>query len=355
MNTEIKKSGFVVNSPYKEPEYHFEYKNDIDGYSEKIEGRRKAGYFAAVGKQEFGSSGVVFTELDLANMIRPRVKDWKEKGYPNVTSVTKKLLEHWNREFELGERRYFWCQIEAIETLIWLVEAPDESKVGINLKDKSDTDFIRACTKLATGTGKTVVISMVIAWHILNKVNNPKDIRFSKNILVMAPGITVRDRLKVLMPSEVGNYFEEFNIIPPTLKEYIYQGKVEILNWHAFSPKTKKNLPKVAQELMGDESDNAFVKRVLSEFSGTSPIVVINDEAHHCHKEQAEIGKSKEDKTDEEKENEESTIWIQGLERIHRVRGIITAYDLSATPFIPKGRTTNTGFELFNWIVSDFG
>jgi type III restriction enzyme len=358
MEQKNQNTGFVINSPYFEPKYHFEYDENAESYH-KQDGRRKAGYYATVGKQEAGKGTTQFLELALANMIRPRVKEWKEKGYPNVTSITKKLLEHWNRfdreEFEQGGRRYFWCQIEAIETIIWLTEAPDSAKVGINIKDHSDSDWVRACTKLATGTGKTVVMAMIIAWQSLNKIANPKDTRFSKNILVMAPGITVRQRLDVLIPSNESNYYDVFDIVPPSLKEYLYQSKVVVLNWHALAPKKKESLPKVMRDMMGEESDSAFAKRVLSEFPGDTPIVVINDEAHHCHRHTAEIGKSKEEKDLEKKENEEATIWVQGLDKIHKARGIITTYDLSATPFVPKGRTSNTGFELFNWIISDFG
>lgn len=358
MDQENKNQGFVINSPYKEPQYHFEYDDNTQSYNKK-EGRRKAGYYATVGKQEAGKGATQFFELELANKIRPRVKEWKEKGYPNVTSITKKLLDHWNRfdreEFEQTGHRYFWCQLEAIETIIWLTEAPESMKVGINLKDKSDSDWIRICTKLATGTGKTVIMAMLITWQALNKIVNLKDTRFSKNILVMAPGITVRDRLKVLIPGSDGNYYDIFDIVPQSLKEYIYQAKVVALNWHALAPKRNESLPKVMRQSMGEESDSAFAKRILTDFPGDSPIVVINDEAHHCHKNNAEIGQSREDKAEEDKENKEATVWVQGLDKIHRTRGMIAAYDLSATPFIPKGRTSNTGFELFNWIVSDFG
>lgn len=358
MGEEKKQEGFVINSPYKEPSAHFEYEENSEKYF-KVPGRRKAGYYATVGKQESLSEVAQFYELELANLIRPRVKEWKENGYPNATSITKKLLEHWNRfdqeEFEQSGNRYFWCQLEAIETLIWLTEAPEANKVGINLSDKSDSDWIRACTKLATGTGKTVVMAMIIAWQALNKITNPRDTRFSKNILVVAPGITVKERLGVLQPEAENNYYDQFEIIPASLKEYIYQAKVLIINWHLLEPKRKESLPKVMQDSMGEESDAVFTKRVLSELPGNNPILVINDEAHHCHRHTAEIGKSREDKELEEKENEEATIWVQGLDKIHKTRGIITAYDMSATPFIPKGRSSNTGFELFNWIVSDFG
>jgi type III restriction enzyme len=358
MNQEQQKQGFVVNSPYREPSCHFEYNENAKTYN-KIDGRRRAGYFASVGKIESGEGATQFIELDLANMIRSRVKEWKEKGFPNVTAITKKLLDHWNRfdqeGFDQGGRRYFWCQLEAIETIIWLTEAPDSAKVGINLKDKSDSEWLRACTKLATGTGKTVIMAMIIAWQVLNKVANSKDIRFSKNILVMAPGITVKDRLDVLRPNTEGNYYDVFDIVPTSLKENLYQGKVLNLNWHALAPKENSSLPKVMQQSLGQESDTVFTKRVLSDLPGDGPIIVINDEAHHCHRHAAEIGKSKEEKDLEEKENEEATVWISGLDKINKARGIITTYDMSATPFVPKGRSSNTGFELFNWIISDFG
>ena len=270
--------------------------------------RRDAGYWITSGKQESKNIAMQFEALELANIIRPRVKEWRENGYPNTTSVTKKLLNHWNRfneeEFEQGGSRYFWCQLEAIETIIWLAEASDSAKIGINLKDKSDSDWLRVCSKLATGTGKTVIMAMIVAWQVLNKIVAPKDTRFSKNILVVAPGITVKDRLKVLVPRTEGNYYDTFDILPNAFKEYIYQAKVLVLNWHALAVKKKDSLPKVMQDAMGEESDNAFTKRVLSEFLGTSPIVVINDEAHHCHRHTAEIGISREDREIEKKENE---------------------------------------------------
>ena len=359
MKEEYKKqNGFVINSPYKEPQHHLKYNENLQKYVLEQE-RRDAGYWITSGKQESKNIAMQFEALELANIIRPRVKEWRENGYPNTTSVTKKLLNHWNRfneeEFEQGGSRYFWCQLEAIETIIWLAEASDSAKIGINLKDKSDSDWLRVCSKLATGTGKTVIMAMIVAWQVLNKIVAPKDTRFSKNILVVAPGITVKDRLKVLVPRTEGNYYDTFDILPNAFKEYIYQAKVLVLNWHALAVKKKDSLPKVMQDAMGEESDNAFTKRVLSEFLGTSPIVVINDEAHHCHRHTAEIGISREDREIEKKENELATIWIQGLDKIHKSRGIITAYDLSATPFIPKGRTSNKGFKLFDWIVSDFG
>ena len=357
-NEKTKSNGFVINSPYKEPSSYLYFNAENESYEHR-QGRRDAGYFVTLGKQESNNVVTKFEKLDLANKIRPRVRSWRNAGYPNVTSITKKLLDHWNRfdnpDLSIEGKRYFWCQIEAIETLIWLKEASDSEKVGLNIKDHSDSEWMRQCTKLATGTGKTVVMAMIIAWQSINKIVNPKDSRFSKNILVMAPGITVRDRLGVLVPGSEGNYFDDFEIVPQQYKEYLYQAKVVPMNWHNLASKKVGSLPKVMQESMGDESSSVFAKRVLSELPGSGPIVVINDEAHHCHRHAAEIGKSREEKNEEKKENEEATVWISGLDRINESRGIITTYDLSATPFIPKGRSSNTGFELFNWIVSDFG
>ena len=77
---------------------------------------------------------------------------------------------------------------------------------------------------MATGTGKTIVMAMVIAWNILNKVTYPQDTRFAKNVLVVAPGLTVRSRLAVLEPSHAENYYEAFRVVPASLLDQLRQG-----------------------------------------------------------------------------------------------------------------------------------
>lgn len=332
----------IVNKPYEEPVQHWQYLPDTKEFALK-DGRRKAGYWRSSGTLRKGMDDQgEFVELPIVNQIRPRVREWAKKGYPNVTGTTRKLLEHWTTKQERGEMPLFWCQLEAIETAIWLLESPQNEKTGIDIPQ--DEELLRYCFKLATGTGKTTVMGMMIAWQALNKVANPTDSRFSKHILVVAPGITVRDRLQVLYPSDEENIYSSFNLVPHTLLQDLCNPQVKILvrNWHVLAPKDDQG-PKVVKK--GPESDEAFVRRVLPEFGGATGILVINDEAHHCHRPAAE---------ESEEEKEEATIWISGIDRIHNARGVVRVYDLSATPFRPTGHLSR-GEQLFPWIVSDFG
>ena len=161
---------------------------------------------ATPGSKSFDDPGV-FRPLPLVNRIRPRVRAWREAGYPGVTGTTLRLLQHWRDPELFEERRFFFCQLEAVETLIWLAEAPAGERQGIDVPGDGGP-FARLCAKMATGSGKTLVMAMVIAWHILNRVANPQDSRFSKHVLVVAPGLTVRKRLAVLEPSDPGNYYD---------------------------------------------------------------------------------------------------------------------------------------------------
>ena len=205
----------IVNSPYEEPAKYWSYDRERRTFS-LMEGRRPAGYVvASEGSRSFDDPGQ-FVEIPLVNRIRPRVKAWRKAGYPGVTGITKRLLEHWTNAEEFDSRRFFFCQLEAAETLIWLAEAPAAEKTGLDVTSDGGP-FTRLCAKMATGSGKTVVMAMVIAWHVLNKVTYPQDTRFAKNILVIAPGLTVRSRLAVLEPSNPENYYEAFPIVPSSL------------------------------------------------------------------------------------------------------------------------------------------
>jgi type III restriction enzyme len=127
--------------------------------------------------------------------------------------LNERLLEHWHNPEERRDRRFFFCQLEAIETFIWLTEGPDAERVGIDIPSDGGP-FRRLCSKMVTGSGKMIVMVMLIAWQLLNKVTYPQDARFSKNVLFVAPGLTVKSRLQVLMPTAWGNYYDEFNIVP---------------------------------------------------------------------------------------------------------------------------------------------
>jgi type III restriction enzyme len=236
---------------------------------------------------------------------------------------------------------FFFCQMEAVETAIWLTEAPDHEKQGIDIQSDGSL-WQRLCLKLATGTGKTVVMAMLIAWQTLNKIASPRDNRFSKNILIIAPGLTVRDRLQVLLPQSGDNFYQEFNIVDSVMWQELLQARIIVTNWHILAPYNENYGPKVIKK--GPESPEAFFRRVLPDFGNAENILLINDEAHHCHR-------ASPDEDDETVE--EATIWISGIDRIHEARGVLKCFDLTATPFKPTGKN-NQGEMLFSWIVSDF-
>ncbi|HVC35170.1 MAG TPA: DEAD/DEAH box helicase family protein, partial [Chloroflexota bacterium] len=336
----------IVNSPYEPPARHWRYDRETRLFSLE-DGRRSAGYVRATENARAFDDPGEFVELPLVNQIRPRVDAWRDAGYAGATGITKRLLDHWRDPEQRPDRRLFFCQLEAIVTLIWLAEAPAAERIGIAVPGDGGP-FARLCSKMATGSGKTIVMAMLVAWQVLNKVAYPQDKRFSKNVLVVAPGLTVKSRLQVLLPSRTGNYYDEFNVVPPGLADGLRQGKLLIRNWHVLRSLDPDAGPRVVKK--GPESDEAFTRRVLEELASARNLVVINDEAHHAWRvpPKARLAGISKD------EIEEATLWIGGLDRIHETRGILTCFDLTATPFAPTGR--RSGDEtLFNWIVSDFG
>ena len=222
----------IICSAYKEPDYHWAQDRQTSSFI-KESGRRPAGFFiAGEGSNQYNEIGT-FIELDTVNLIRPRVKKWRDSGYAGTTGITKKLLSHW---YDKTARQYqfFFCQLDAIETIIWLAEAPDAEKAGIEIKGDGGL-FNRICTKLCTGGGKTTVMAMLIAWQVINKVTYPQDKRYSKNILIVAPGLTVKSRLQVLDVSGKDNYYTQFGVVPSSLFDKLRQGKVKIENWQSLA------------------------------------------------------------------------------------------------------------------------
>jgi len=213
---------------------------------------------------------------------------------------------------------------------------------------------VRQCCKMATGSGKTIVMAMVIAWNILNKVASPQDARFSRNVLVIASGLTVKSRLAVLEPSAEGNYYEAFRIVPAGLLDKLRQGKVLIHNWHALSWDSEEQIKKRRSvDKRGGKSDEAYTCEVLREMANVQNLLVINDEAHHAWRINPEAEGKYLRSRDLKDSAEEATVWIGGLDRIHRTRGILKCYDFSATPFTPSGKKSSEE-ALFGWIASDF-
>jgi len=330
----------IICNPYEEPSKHWKYDRAQRKFK-KINGRRPAGFLiASSDSQSFDDPGE-FRELELVNRIRERVDRWREMDYPGVTSITKQLLSFWHDPTR-RTNRFFFCQLEAIETLIWLVEAPEQEKQGIQIPSDGG-QFQRLCCKMATGTGKTVVMAMLIAWQMINKSTYPQDARFSKNILLMAPSLTVKSRLQVLCPTNRDNFYDMFDVVPEGLSKRLFEGNLVIHNWHKLMPETDP--PKSVVKL-GAESNRAFSKRILG--SDMQNIMVINDEAHHAYRASTE-----QIKKISKKDLERDKRWIEGLDRIHDARNITHCFDFSATPFIPSGKNV-TEETLFEWIVSDF-
>lgn len=338
----------IINSPYEEPREHWRYDRQIRMF-ERMSGRRPAGYVMATPEAQGFDDPGVFVELPLVNQIRPRVQTWREAGYPGVTGITRRLLEHWHDRSQ-RQWAFFFCQLEAIETLIWLAEASAADKQGIEIPGDGG-EFLRLCAKMATGSGKTIVMSMLIAWQVLNKVTYPQLAQFSKNVLVVAPGLTVKSRLAVIIPDRDGNYYDLFNIVPPALHDKLRQGKVRVLNWHKLDWETEEQIAKKKSvDKRGAKSDEAYVRDVLGDMATSRNILVVNDEAHHAWR----IPEGKHIASVSRADRDEATKWIGGLDRIHRARGILNCYDFSATPFAPTGKKSSKE-ALFGWIVSDFG
>ena len=361
----------ILNSPFREPNRHWRF-TDEGITNEIVETRRSSAYFMPIpppkkkGKQlQFDTEWTQdrIEPNDKVNRIREKVKHWREGEYQGVTQVTRKLLQHWTDPDR--ENKLFFCQIEALETLIYLTEAA--KKVGDNwidnwlreANDGSNPGLTRIASKMATGTGKTVVMAMLIAWHALNKIADPKDRRFSDTFLVVTPGITIRDRLRVLWPHDAENYYRLRDLVPPDLIGQLGRAKILITNFHAFKLRKLIETNKLTKEILGtdfDETPAQMVNRVCRELGSKRNIVVINDEAHHCYRRKPDGGAETlkgEERTEAEKRNEEARVWISGLEAVRDKIGIRGFYDLSATPFFLRGSGYDEG-DLFPWVVSDF-
>lgn len=338
----------IINSPFDEPARYWAYE---EGQPVLKEGRRPAGHYlkSRTRGPQLSMFEEEFVPLETVNAIRERVKTWRERGYPGVTPLTRQLLDHWNNPER--ERRLFFCQREAAETLIWLVEAPPAEKQGIAIP--KDNGLTRYASKMATGSGKTVVMGMVIAWQVLNKLATPQDRRFSDAVLLVCPNLTIRERLQVLLPWKPNNYYHRFDLLPHGMMERLQQGRFEITNWHLFQPKDDSRSRSVVQR--GVESDTAFCRRVLKELGSKQNILVLNDEAHHAYRPAPLPDELRQElSADEIAEREEATVWVGGLDKIQAVRGINFCADFSATPFYIKGSGYEEGAP-FPWIVSDFG
>lgn len=371
----------VLNSPFHEPTRHFVF--DEDGITDEIaESRRASSYFIPIAQPKKKGKQLALQdtwtservrENEFINQVRAEVGAWRKGGYTGITPTTRELLTYWQDENR--ERRLFFCQVEAVETAIFLSEvAPTSARQWIantlkEANDRHNPGLSRVALKMATGSGKTVVMAMLIAWQGLNKLVNPQDKRFSDAFLVITPGITIRDRLRVLLPNDVGNYYSALDLVTPDQLNRLHQVKIEIANFHQLQRRERQEFKGVAamtkKMLSGDpdrfkETPAEMVRRVTRSLGTKKSVVVFNDEAHHCYRDkppeaEGEVeGKLDADEKAEAKQNAEAArVWLTGLEAIKKKIGIRAVYDLSATPFFLRGSGYPEG-TLFPWVVSDF-
>ncbi len=372
----------ILNSPYGPPEEHFEIgRQGPTGVV--LPGRRPSESFVPIpvtrkgkgGDQQaldFDQTGERREQNTLINDVRREVERWRASNWNGVTPYTRKLLAHWAASLPVRDDPVLFCQREAAETAIFLAEVAGRHGTAdyrrrLEPDNRLHNDGLpRVGLKMATGSGKTVVMAMLIAWQTVNKVMTPSDSRFAKRFLIVTPGVTIRDRLGVLHPERDDNYYRERDLVPADLWEALGHAQIEIVNYHAFLPRDAKEIQGVAANtrklLRGGRADlaDAFTEtpemvaaRVLRPFGASKgEIVVLNDEAHHCYQDKLLDVGEKVDKEDEER-NRDARVWFRGLLDLRRKTGIKTVYDLSATPYYLKGSGYNEGF-IFPWVVSDF-
>lgn len=397
----------ILCPPYREPHLHWHYDAQT-GAASKEPGRRPASYWYKTERTGSAQLSLLPDEqqddLPLPNMLREDVRRWREADYRGATPATRELLRHWSREDR--ERRLFFCQREAVETLILLAELRFTGRTGrLRFKPRLSDDDLhrllrgmppgpefglvagaafypalvdrpadpnaqalrRMCAKLATGSGKTLIAAMLIAWAFVNRGISPDSREYPDVALVCAPNLTVKERLQVLKPSAPGNYYAAFDLVPAKWEPLLRRGTVIVENWHRFAPESphKEGGRTYAVVDKGPETPADLTRRLLGDAAERLPVMVINDEGHHCWRPaldavaEAPAGLSSEDKRAFEEEAREATVWVDGLDRLNAAvgpgrDGIAFVVDLSATPFRIKGSGYPEG-QPFPWVVSDFG
>lgn len=384
----------VLNSPYEYPSRHWELDKEGQPTQRIIKSRRIAQFITPVPKPKkrrgiaqqqdllfdegegLSTSAQRYDPTPIINDLRRHVGQWRAIQDPNkwqVTPETARLLTHW-RHHPFNDIRPFFCQVEAAETAIWLVEvAPKIGKDGkffldhiANANAEANPELLRIALKLATGAGKTTVMAMLIAWQTINAVRRPQSKKFTRGFLVVSPGLTIKDRLRVLQPNDPDSYYASRELVPGDMLGDLERAKIVITNFHAFKLRERIDVSKGGRSLLqgrqGDalntlETEGQMIQRVMPELMGLKNIMVINDEAHHCYREKPDRENEGDLKGDERKEaeknNEAARLWISGLEMVKRKLGIAHLMDLSATPFFLRGSGYAEG-TLFPWTMSDF-
>lgn len=381
----------ILNSPYEYPSRHWEL---IDGQPTQqiIEKRRRAEFITPIPKPKkrrvaeqqdllfdegkgISTQGQQYDPTSIINELRQHVDQWRL--LPNakdwlVTPETERLLKYW-RHHQFGGVRPFFCQVEAVETAIWLIEvAPQVDRYKkrflehlANANNDANPELMRLALKLATGAGKTTVMAMLIAWQTINAVRRPNSKKFTRGFLIVTPGLTIKDRLRVLKPNDPDSYYQSREIVPSDMLDDLNKAKIVITNYHAFKLRERLELSKGGRlflqgrggtELSTLETEGQMLQRVVPDLMGLKNVLVLNDEAHHCYREKPNHEDEElkgDDRKEAEKNNEAARLWISGLEIVKRKLGVPFVIDLSATPFFLSGSGYAEG-TLFPWTMSDF-
>ena len=383
----------ILNSPYEYPARHWELDQSGQPTNIILDRRRQVSFITPIpkpkkGKAAQGQQALGFDEeaqrvatkdqqYELAqtiNSVRNAVDRWRaltDLGEWRVTPETARLLHHW-RHHRFNDIRPFFCQVEAVETVIWLTEVAPNLGAGRQFLDhlgqannEANPDLGRLALKLATGAGKTTVMAMIIAWQTINAVRHPSSRRFTRGFLVVTPGITIKDRLRVLQPNDPDSYYQSRELVPGDMLGDLDRAKIVITNFHAFKRRETMEVSRGGRALLqgrgpdlkSTESEGQMLQRVMPELMGMKNILALNDEAHHCYREKPgedDEGDLKgEDRKEAEKNREAARLWISGLEAVGQRLGLNRVIDLSATPFFLRGSGYAEG-TLFPWTMSDF-
>ena len=382
----------ILCSPYKEPDQHWLY-DTRTGIPTRTPGRRPAKYWFKNERSGSAQQQMSFIaeeesdDLPLVEALRDDVGRWRKSGWENASETTKKLLRHWWRD-DRG-RRLFFCQIESVETIIylreilalgkkprwtpkltledfnalshgrnprpqeWVAKVAQHPKLADIPNEAGAKAISRYACKMATGSGKTVVMAMLISWAFCNRGTKPGDPRFPRRALVVCPNLTIKERLSVLRPGYPNNYYEQFDIVPSSLRPELAKGKVLVTNWHWLAPEAEvQNVGGAPIVKLGPESAEAFARNRLGDLWDEEPLMVLNDEGHHAYR-PAPVSEEVKLTAEEKADREEATVWVAGLDKINAACGIGICVDMSATPFYIHGSGYPEGSP-FPWIVSDF-
>jgi type III restriction enzyme len=384
----------ILNSPYEVPRRHWELDAQGQPTQRIVESRRHAEFITPIPKPKKRKRSAEQTEIvfdegkglstkqqqydptSIINEVRQNVDTWRALPNPNqwqVSAETARLLQHW-RHHKFSGVRPFFCQVEAAETVIWLTEVAPHSRAAKRIADHlanankdANPELMRLALKLATGAGKTTVMAMLIAWQTINAVRRPNSKQFTRGFLVVTPGLTIKDRLRVLQPNDPDSYYGNLELVPQDMLQEVNRAKIVITNYHAFKVRERLELSaggralltgRTGDELNTTETDGQMIQRVMPDLMGMSNILVLNDEAHHCYREKPDADEEDsdlkgEERKEAEKNNEAARLWISGLETVNRKLGLARVIDLSATPFFLRGSGYAEG-TLFPWTMCDF-